>query len=197
MRFVLASASQGRYDTLTRAGVRPERIVSSVDEDGISAPTVVELVQLLADLKARDVADRLDGAVLVLGCDSMLEFDGEALGKPRSIDDARTRWRRMRGRSGVLHTGHCLVDRGRGESHQTTSTTVRFADVSDDDIELYLATGEPTSVAGAFTIDGLGGWFIDKVDGDPHTVVGLSLPLLRGLLHKHGYTLGDLGYPSA
>ena len=177
--------------------MRPERIVSNVDEDAITAPTVAELVQKLAELKAHDVADRLVGEALVLGCDSLLEFDGEPLGKPRTIADARARWRRMRGRSGVLHTGHCLIDRGRSESHETMSTTVCFGDVSDDEIELYLSTGEPTNVAGAFTIDGFGGWFVDKVDGDPHTVVGLALPLLRRLLAKHGYSLRDIGYPSA
>jgi len=177
--------------------VRPERIVSNVDEDAISAPTVAELVQKLAELKAHDVADRLVGEAIVLGCDSLLEFDGEPLGKPSTIEDARSRWRRMRGRSGVLHSGHCLVDRGRGESGETTSTTVHFGEVSDEEIELYLTTGEPSNVAGAFTIDGFGGWFIDGVEGDPHTVVGLSLPLLRRLLATHGYSLRDLGYPSA
>jgi septum formation protein len=199
LRFVLASASQGRYDTLVRAGVEPERIVSDVDEDDMTAASVAELAQTLAELKARDVGARFTDAdeVLVLGCDSLLEFDGVPLGKPRTTEDARERWRVMRGRSGVLHTGHCLWNSDGRVSRSPVATTVHFADIGDDEIELYLSTGEPSRVAGAFTIDGYGGWFVAGVEGDPHNVVGLSLPALRAMLRDQGYRLRDLGYPSA
>ncbi|MGH3659688.1 MAG: Maf family protein, partial [Micromonosporaceae bacterium] len=130
---------------------------------------------------------------LVLGCDSVLEFDGEVYGKPVDTEDAVSRWKRMRGRTGVLHTGHCLIDTGSGRTAaDMADTLVRFAEITDDEIAAYVATGEPLRVAGGFTIDGLGGAFIDGVDGDPGTVIGLSLPLLRGLLRQFGYTITDL-----
>jgi septum formation protein len=129
----------------------------------------------------------------VLGCDSVLDLDGEALGKPADAEQAVERWRRMRGRSGVLRTGHCLVDTRTGrDCAEVASTTVHFADLSEAEIEAYVATGEPLRVAGAFTIDGLGGPFVDGVEGDPHNVVGLSLPLLRRMLAEVGSGLGDL-----
>lgn len=197
MRFVLASASPARLATLRRAGVEPEVIVSGVDESGIRADSPAELVGLLADLKAHAVAGSLGGAVLVLGCDSLLELDGMAVGKPGSAPAAAQRWREMRGRSGTLHTGHCLIDADTGASaRRTVSTLVRFADVTDEEIERYCGTGEPATVAGAFTIDGLGGWFVEGIDGDPHNVVGVSLPALRQLLHELNFGLGDLGYPA-
>lgn len=149
----------------------------------------------LARLKAHAVAATLDGDALVLGCDSMLELDGTALGKPVDADDARARWRAMRGRTGYLHTGHVLIS-PTGERAETASAGVRFADVTDDEIDRYVATGEPLAVAGAFTVDGLGGWFVETVDGDPHTVVGVSLPLLRRMLRSLGLGLADLGYPA-
>lgn len=129
----------------------------------------------------------------MLGCDSVLAFDREILGKPADEADATRRWERMRGRSGVLHTGHCLID----VIHETraeavASTTVRFADISDEEIAAYVATGEPLAVAGAFTIDGMGGAFLEGVDGDPGTVVGLSLPLLRRLLGELDLRIIDL-----
>ncbi|MGC4804440.1 Maf family protein [Micromonospora sp. DT233] len=131
--------------------------------------------------------------MLVLGCDSVLAFDGEILGKPADAADAVRRWQRMRGRSGVLHTGHCLIDLGRQtRAEAVASTVVRFADISDDEILAYVETGEPLAVAGAFTIDGLGGAFLDGIEGDPGTVVGLSLPLLRSLLGKLDVRIIDL-----
>lgn len=173
-------------------------IVSGVDEDAVTAPTTAELVVVLAEAKARAVAESLPGDALVLGCDSMLELDGCALGKPGSVAAARDRWHEMRGRPGVLHTGHCLVDTATGRSAIAgADTEVRFADVSDAEIDAYCSTGEPTAVAGAFTIDGLGGWFVDGLVGDPHNVVGVSLPVVRRLLHELDLTLGDLGYPPA
>jgi septum formation protein len=197
-RFVLASASPARLATFRRAGVEPEVIVSGVDEDAITAPTTSDLVVQLAEAKARAVADRLDAApALVLGCDSMLELDGRTLGKPGSVDAAVERWREMRGRTGVLHTGHCIVDTHTARSvTRGVDTAVRFADVSDEEIDAYCATGEPADVAGAFTIDGLGGWFVEGVDGDPHNVVGVSLPAVRAMLRQLGYRLGDIGYPA-
>jgi len=127
----------------------------------------------------------------VLGCDSMLELDGRVLGKPRDAEDAAARWRDMRGRTGVLHTGHWLAG-PRGTAGATGSTTVRFANLSDDEIDAYVATGEPLAVAGAFTIDGLGGPFVTSIDGDHHNVVGVSLPLVRELLARLGVSIVDL-----
>jgi septum formation protein len=143
-----------------------------------------------------------DAGALVLGCDSVLELDGEVHGKPADAAQAVARWRRMRGGTGVLHTGHWLVDGRsaaaggtRGATGATASTTVHFADLSDDEIAAYVATGEPLRVAGAFTIDGLGGPFVSAVEGDPGTVVGLSLPLLRELLLELGVPWFDLLAP--
>jgi septum formation protein len=196
MKFVLASASPARLETLRRAGLDPDVIVSGIDEDAIDAASPRELAQRLADAKLAAVLDRVDGAQFVLACDSLLEFEGVALGKPGASDVAVKRWRMMRGRSGILHTGHAL--RGpRGTSTATVSTTVHFADVSDDEIETYAGTGEPVSVAGGFTIDGLGGWFVERVDGDHHNVVGVSLPAVRAMVRAQGFELTDLGYPSA
>jgi septum formation protein len=197
MRFVLASASPARLETLRRAGLRPEVVVSGVDEDAITAPTPAELVLRLAAAKAATVAERLADDALVLGCDSLLELDGAALGKPGSVAAAADRWRTMRSRTGTLHTGHCLIDTSTGKQvSRSVGTLVRFADVTDDEIAAYCATGEPTAVAGAFTVDGLGGWFVEGVDGDHHNVVGVSLPTLRALLRELGHGLGDLGYPA-
>jgi septum formation protein len=176
--------------------VQPEVIISGFDEDSIHGSDARTLVERLAAVKAATVRGSLRGDALVLGCDSMLEFDGQVLGKPKSAADAVDRWRLMRGRQGVLWTGHCLIDTTTGRTAVgTESTTVNFGDVSDAEIEAYVSTGEPANVAGAFTIDGLGGWFIDSIIGDHHNVVGLSLPALRRMLRELGYTLADLGYP--
>jgi septum formation protein len=183
---VLASASAARLATLRAAGVDPEVVVSGVDEARVPAGPPATRALQLARLKATTVARRRDDA-FVLGCDSLLELDGREFGKPVSADSARLRWRAMRGREGVLHTGHWLVDAHTGrETGRTGSTVVRFADVTDDEIAAYVATGEPLHVAGAFTLDGLGGPFVTGIDGDPHNVVGLSLPLLRELLAELG-----------
>ncbi len=197
IRLVLASASPARRETLTRAGIRFDVEVSGVDEDAVTAATTAQLVQRLADLKAEDVAARHPAGTLVLGCDSLLELDERPLGKPATCEDAAQRWRQMRGSSGLLYTGHSLVDVGNdARIRATVATTVRFAEVSDAEIDLYCATGEPERVAGAFTVDGLGGWFVEAVDGDHHNVVGLSLPTLRKMLQTLGYGLVDLGYPA-
>ncbi|MFD7154790.1 Maf family nucleotide pyrophosphatase [Kribbella sp. NPDC059898] len=187
IRFVLASASPARLKTLRSAGIEPEVIVSGVDEDHITAENPGELARLLATLKARAVVAGLTDHATVLGCDSVLEFDGTPYGKPETPEVARERWRMMRGRSGVLHTGHCLIDTtSKQELRELSSTTVRFADLTDEEIDAYVATGEPLVVAGAFTVDGLGGPFVTAIEGDYHNVVGLSLPLLRELLIQVG-----------
>jgi septum formation protein len=203
-RFVLASASPARLATLRRAGLAPEVIVSDVDEEGIAAATPAATAELLAAMKADAVAGRLrrgaepaeDG--FVLGCDSLLELDGVALGKPGTPEAAAERWRAMRGNVGILHTGHCLISLASGRRElATASTIVRFADVSDAEIAAYVATGEPLWVAGAFTTDGLGGAFVEGIDGDHHNVVGVSLPLLRRMLATLGVVWTDLWVPGS
>ena len=192
---VLASASPARLATLRSAGVEPVVIVSGVDESQLDGLLPAELALQLAELKCAAVAGRddLPPGALVLGCDSVLELDGQALGKPDDAEQATARWRQMRGRSGVLHSGHCLRDTGDGRTAAATaSTVVHFADVDDDEIAAYVASGEPLNVAGAFTIDGLGGAFVSGIEGDHHTVVGLSLPLLRDLLAELGHRWTDL-----
>jgi septum formation protein len=186
-RFVLASASPARLQTLRDAGVEPEVIVSGVDEDNITAESPGELARTLAVLKARAVVATLDDHATVLGCDSVLEIDGVAYGKPGTAEVARERLRAMRGRSGVLHTGHCVFDTAtRRELRELASTTVHFADLTDDEIDAYVETGEPLVVAGSFTVDGLGGPFVTGIEGDYHNVVGVSLPLLRRMLAEVG-----------
>ncbi len=171
----------------------------------------------VADRLALEVHDANSGPTLVLGCDSVLERAGVAYGKPVDASDAAARWREMRGQEGVLHTGHCLIALGHGSSghgssghgssghsgsehggadHRSisalASATVRFGSPSDAEIEAYVATGEPLRVAGGFTLDRLGGWFVDGIDGDPGTVLGLSLPLLRRLLADLGVEVPSL-----
>ncbi|MEV4830222.1 Maf family protein [Micromonospora sp. NPDC049257] len=197
LRLVLASQSPARRKLLQAAGIEPDVLVSGVDESQVVADRAEDLCLELARLKAQAVSDRLrtiaDERTLVLGCDSVLAFDGEILGKPADAADATRRWERMRGRSGVLHTGHCLLDVVReSRAEAVASTVVHFADVTDAEIAAYVATGEPLAVAGAFTIDGLGGAFLNGIEGDPGTVVGLSLPLLRGLLRDLELSITDL-----
>ncbi|MEV4869818.1 nucleoside triphosphate pyrophosphatase [Streptomyces syringium] len=193
-RLVLASQSPARLGLLRQAGLAPEVIVSGVDEDAITAATPAELARVLAEAKAAAVAARAEAAgALVIGCDSVLELDGEALGKPRDAEDATARWKSMRGRSGVLRTGHCVIDTATGRQvSATASTTVRFGEPSDAEIAAYVASGEPLHVAGAFTLDGRSAPFIEGIDGDHGNVIGLSLPLLRKQLAELGVVITDL-----
>ncbi|SON60459.1 Maf-like protein [Mycobacterium simulans] len=207
-RLVLGSASPGRLKVLRQAGIDPLVIVSGVDEDMVTAgvgpdaaPT--EVVSALALAKAVQVTGTLSGPqsivaadCVVVGCDSLLYIDGRLCGKPRSVDDARHQWRSMAGRAGQLYTGHCVIrlldNRTVKREVETSITTVHFGSPSAGDLEAYLATGEPLRMAGGFTLDGLGGWFIDGIEGDPSNVIGLSLPLLRSLLHRVGLSLAAL-----
>ncbi|KPI33488.1 Septum formation protein Maf [Actinobacteria bacterium OV450] len=191
---VLASASPARLNLLRQAGLAPHVIVSHFDEDALSADTPAELALALAEAKA-DVVAALDEAAgaLVIGCDSVLELDGEALGKPADAEEATARWKSMRGRAGVLRTGHCVIDTATGRRvSATASTTVRFGEPTDAEVAAYVASGEPLHVAGAFTLDGLSAPFIEGIDGDPGNVIGLSLPLLRSLLAELGVAITDL-----
>ena len=194
-RLVLGSASPARLALLRQAGLAPEVVVSEVDESGVRAPRVAEQVALLAAAKAADVAKRETDA-LVIGADSLLEFRGRPLGKPADAADVRDRWRRMSGRSGVLHTGQALFDVRDGSVASrdvaVASTVVWFAEPTPREIDAYVATGEPLAVAGAFTLDGLGAPFVRRVEGDPAAVVGLSLTVLRTQLSRRGLAITDL-----
>jgi septum formation protein len=190
---ILASASPARRRTLIAAGIDPAVIVSDVDESIVDVPDPARLAGTLAGLKAAAVASRRPAGDLILGCDSVLAFGGDILGKPADAVEAAQRWKAMRGRSGVLHTGHCLIEPATGRrAEETSATTVHFAQISDAEIAAYVATGEPLQVAGSFTIDGLGSPFVERIDGDHGTVVGLSMPLFRRLLARLDITITDL-----
>ena len=177
---------------LRAAGIDPEVIVSGVDEDAFSAPGTGELTLVLARAKASTVAAGLRHG-LVIGCDSMLDLDGRAYGKPASPDEAAARWRQMSGTSGTLYTGHCVIDAATGkEAAAVGETTVRFGTPTEEEIAAYVATGEPLNMAGAFTIEGLGGWFVESINGDHNNVIGISVPLLRRLFLDLGITIPEL-----
>lgn len=199
MRVILASASPARLAVLRAAGIDPIVRVSGVDEDAIIAslpdPAPEELVVALAAAKARAVAGEFADAVII-GCDSMLFFDGELVGKPGTAEIARKRWARLAGGTGDLLTGHAVVRVDDGLIPTTVTgtrcTTVHFGRPAERELDAYVATGEPLAVAGGFTIDGLGGWFVEGLEGDPSSVIGISLPLTRRLLAEVGVTVVDL-----
>jgi septum formation protein len=204
-RVVLGSASTGRLRVLRNAGIDPLVAVSGVDEDAVIdrlGPDAdpAEVVSTLAEAKADAVRAGLGRQVsadcVVIGCDSMLYVDGQLCGKPGTAQEAHRRWQSMAGRDGRLFTGHSVL-RVRdaavhGRATAAEVTTVRFGVPTDAELEAYIASGEPLGVAGAFTLDGLGGWFIDAIDGDPSNVVGLGLAVTRRLLETVGLTIGDL-----
>jgi septum formation protein len=192
VRVILASGSPARLAVLRAAGLDPQVMVSGVDEDGYQAATTAELAGLLAEAKASAVAASLaDG--LVIGCDSMLDLDGRAHGKPASPGEAAALWRAMSGKSGTLLTGHCVIDAATGRrAAAVAATTVRFGTPTEEEIAAYVGTEEPLAMAGAFTIEGLGGWFVESIDGDHNNVIGISLPLLRRLLRDVGVTIPAL-----
>ncbi|MBB3602467.1 septum formation protein [Mycolicibacterium sp. BK556] len=204
-RVVLGSASSGRLRILRSAGIDPVVVVSGVDEDAIvdnlgSDADPGDVVSALAQAKADAVHQVLDREVaadcVVIGCDSMLYVDGQLSGKPGTPEQAARQWDSMAGRDGLLYTGHSLIRVLHGAAVQTVSqaavTRVRFANPTPADLAAYVASREPLHVAGAFTLDGLGGWFVDGIDGDPSNVVGLGLSVTRRLLSEVGLSIGDL-----
>lgn len=197
VKLILASSSPARLRSLRAAGLEPAVVVPGVDEDAVTAPTPQDLTLSLAQLKGEAVLAGLgpDDDVIVLACDSVLDLDGVALGKPGTDQAVRERWRALRGRDAVLVTGHYVAVR-RAHTLRTSlapaRTRVRFACVTDDEIEAYIATGEPQHVAGAFTIDGYGAAFVTGLGGDHHNVLGISIPLLRSLLADLGVSWTSL-----
>lgn len=207
VELILASASPARTKLLTNAGIAHSVMVSDVDEAAVTAAHGVtnasDMALLLARAKCQAVADQHEGNALILGCDSVFEFEGTAYGKPYTETAARERIRQMRGKSGVLHTGHWLIDarapRTTGTSGDVdsgwgavASATVHFADMTDQEVDAYVATSEPLNVAGSFTIDSYGGAFITSVEGDSHAIVGLSVSTLRSLLAPAEVSITDL-----
>lgn len=208
-RVVLGSASAGRLGVLRQAGLDPLVVVSGVDEDAVIASLAgappEDVVSGLAAAKADEVFTHLPAAVagdcVVIGCDSMLFLDGQLCGKPGDVENARRQWQAMSGRTAQLYSGHAvLVVRDGAVTHRiadTGITAVHFGSPTEGDLEAYLRSGEPLGVAGGFTLDGLGGWFIEGIDGDPSNVIGLSLPLLRRMLSAAGLSVADLWNGSA
>jgi septum formation protein len=189
--FVLASASPARRKLLQMVGIEPVVCQSNFDESQVQSDDPVALVQMLAQCKAETVARQFSDALL-LGCDSVLAVDGEIHGKPDSPEAAIARWKKMRGRDGLLCTGHALIDRRQNKQIvRCGSTKVYFADISDAVIESYVRTGEPLKCAGAFALEGKGGLFVEKLEGCHTNVIGLSLPLLRQMLAELGYCVTD------
>ncbi|WIX79753.1 nucleoside triphosphate pyrophosphatase [Amycolatopsis carbonis] len=203
MRLVLASQSPARLALLRAAGLEPSVVVSGVDEDAVAAaltdPAPDELVMALAAAKGNAVFAEVAGIhadAVIVACDSMLSIGGEMVGKPGTPEVARRRWEVMAGNSGELLTGHAIIRVENGhrtkETAGTQRTTVHFGRPSTEELDAYIATGEPLQVAGAFTLDGLGGWFVEGIEGDPSSVIGLSLPLVRRLLTEVGVSVVDL-----
>jgi septum formation protein len=203
-RVVLGSASTGRLGVLRQAGLDPLVVVSGVDEDAVIASLAdappERVVSGLAAAKADEVFSHVPAAIaadcVVIGCDSMLFLDGRLCGKPGDVDSARRQWQTMAGRTAALYSGHAvLVVRDGAVTHRladTGVTAVHFGSPTEADLDAYLSSGEPLGVAGGFTIDGLGGWFVEGIEGDPSNVIGLSLPLLRRMLAAAGVSVAAL-----
>lgn len=190
---VLASTSPSRLSILRGAGIEPIIAAPEVDEDTLIASLAdaspTDVVETLAKAKAHAVAERFPDDV-VIGGDSMLLIDGELQGKPHTVERTIARWQSQRGRTAELITGHCVVT-PKGEHVEAAITTLNFAEVSDEDIRAYAQTGEPLKCAGAFTLEAMGGWFIDGINGDPSSVIGLSLPVVRRALYRYGYSVSQ------
>ncbi|GGK56308.1 Maf-like protein [Nocardia camponoti] len=201
---MLASASRARLGILRGAGIDPIVQVSEVDEDAVAdalphGTSPEDVVVALARAKALDVAAAIpehSADAVVVGCDSMLLVNGQLQGKPHTPEVAKQRWKDQAGRSAELLTGHCVLRVRDGEivadAAECSGTVIHFAKPTDDELDAYIATGEPLQVAGSFTLDGLGGWFVDRIDGDPSSVIGIGLPLLRGLLEDVGVSVTQL-----
>ena len=190
-KIVLASQSTSRKRLLVDAGLFPEIIVSDVDEetDFFNSMSPEDMVIALAISKAHTVREMIDYPAIIIGCDSTFDVDGVSFGKPGSPEVARERARAMSGRSGLLHTGHCIIDTDKGvEIADRVTTKVTFSEMSEEEIEDYIASGEPLHVAGGFTLDGHGSPFIPVIEGDYTNVVGISMPFLRNAMKQLGYS---------
>jgi len=190
-KIVLASQSTSRRRLLEGAGINPTIIVSNVDEetDFFNAMSPADMVIALAVTKAHTVREQIDYPALIIGCDSTFDVDGISFGKPGTPDIARERAKKISGRSGLLHTGHCIIDTAQGrEIADRVTTKVTFSELTDHEIEDYIASGEPLQVAGGFTLDGFGSPFIPVIEGDYTNVVGLSMPFLRSAMSQLGYS---------
>ena len=190
-KIVLASQSTSRRRLLEGAGISPTIIVSNVDEetDFFNAMSPADMVIALAVTKAHTVREQIDYPALIIGCDSTFDVDGISFGKPGTPEIARERAKKISGRSGLLHTGHCIIDTAQGrEIADRITTKVTFSELTDQEIEDYIASGEPLQVAGGFTLDGFGSPFIPIIEGDYTNVVGLSMPFLRSAMSQLGYS---------
>jgi septum formation protein len=195
VQLILASSSSSRLRLLESAGITPIVLVSGVDEEAAELVSLSppELVIALAILKAHTVKEKAPKDSLILGCDSTFEFNGESLGKPGTRENAIARCKKLSGKSGYLHTGHCLIDLKQGiELSERSTAKVQFAQMSDTEIIDYVDSGEPLNVAGGFTLDGLSAPFITNIEGDPSGIISLSLPLLRKMIISLGYSWPDL-----
>ena len=195
VQIILASSSTSRLRLLESAGIKPKVIISGVDEEAqeLLSLSPAELVIALAILKAHTVKDKAPTDSLIIGCDSTFEFDGKSLGKPGNRENAINRCKELSGKSGYLHTGHCLIDLKQGiELSERSTAKVQFAQMSEEEIIDYVDSGEPLHVAGGFTLDGLSAPFITNIEGDPSGIIGLSLPLLRKMIISLGYSWPEL-----
>ncbi len=194
MRIILASQSPSRAAILRAAGVEPVLAPANVDERSVEqqlhGSSPADIVAALAQAKARAIAAQYGPEAVIIGADSMLLMDGQLYGKPHTVQKTIERWQQQSGRSAQLITGHCLIF-GQHEYVEVASTTVHFASASAEDIAAYARSGEPLECAGAFTLEALGGWFIDSIEGDPSCVIGLSLPAVRRGLYSFGLSVSE------